>query len=349
MPVKYYKDSYHYPYAAKAILDTLLYYMANLLYPDEDYVTQSSKRMIRADFVNAGEEQALRRCIDTFKDNQVKFPFTAYAIDEDNLMPEVMSHYQVSGNYYSNTLGVYVKFIPVSITFPMMSFFNTASDYWRACQIMMNDFASVTRINVPIQFRTSDTGTIISTSFPVNLNYDVTKGSKAFAFDEHIRIGDIFNISHTITVQGAYIEFNMGKGGEVLVPYPVDSIEVYVRLIEQNGLNNTVLLSTETNYPTPLVTTTAPTEGETDFDVDSPIIINFNTSMNEDSVLNSLDVVPWFDYRLAWDVDSKQLVIDPTSSLANNTEYEITINNNAKSYVDQNLEEDFVLTFTTEA
>lgn len=359
----YDKTDYRYPYTAKAILDTLLFYIASVLYPDEDYETQSKKRMILTDFVNAGDEQAVQKSIDRFKNNQANIPFTGYAIDENTILQELMGNYQVSGNYYSDALGMYVKYIPISFSFPMITFYATAYDYWRANQYLQDDLALPTRIFIPMTFKKGSAvdAETVTVTFPANLDLEITKGSLAFSFSEYLRVGRLYPIQHNITISSAFIKFDKKKTNIIqtedgtgikldsgdLVVYPIDKMYMNMYTITTGNIEQAILEDTVENYTTPIVLTTAPEEGEIEFDIDSPIIINFNVGMDEDSVIANLDIVPFFEKDIVWDVTSKQLIIDPVDSLEIETEYTILINNNAKSSNDQNLEDDFILTFTT--
>ncbi|OQA38212.1 MAG: hypothetical protein BWY51_00956 [Parcubacteria group bacterium ADurb.Bin316] len=69
--------------------------------------------------------------------------------------------------------------------------------------------------------------------------------------------------------------------------------------------------------------------------------------MNEDSVLNSLDMVPYCDKDMFFDATSKILTINPRDNFLSNTQYTILINNKAKSGNLISLEEDYKLVFTT--
>jgi len=361
MPVKYYKDSYQYPFTEKAVLETLIFYMASLLYPDEPY-SESKKRMIRSDFVNAGDDQAIRRNIDEFKANQAKLPFTAYCIDENEVSSETMSNYQESGNYYCPEINCYVLSTPIRFTFPMMCFFSTAEDYWRAKFILQDAISGpigAERIYVPMTFKLDDTANpeTFTVVFPANIGAEVTKGSLAFAFEEHLRVGGIYNIFCNITVQSTFIKLNrlrtyMNTDGTInqgeLIPYPVDEIYLNLKGITTGNYEEAITLDTVQSYDSPEILSTAPTNNETDFDVDSPVIITFSGSMNESSVVNNMDIVPFFSHNLAWNQTSTQLVIDPIDALERNTEYNIVIGTQATSMYDQPLEEEFSLTFTTE-
>jgi hypothetical protein len=79
----------------------------------------------------------------------------------------------------------------------------------------------------------------------------------------------------------------------ILIPAPVDTMYMNLYTITTGNLEEAILDSTYENYLTPVVETTAPENKEEDFDIDSPIIINFNTGMNIDSVLDNMDIVPF--------------------------------------------------------
>ena len=69
--------------------------------------------------------------------------------------------------------------------------------------------------------------------------------------------------------------------------------------------------------------------------------------MDEATLLNNIDIIPYFSNEKTLSNDGKTLVIDPTESLTANTQYQILINTKALSADEIPLAEDFDLKFTT--
>lgn len=351
MAEKYYDatiyDSF-YPTIVKSILEALKVYICGMLYPDEDF-NISGKRFILTDF-SPGDEIAIRKSVETFKTVQGKFPFTAYGLNdrEIDLLGEKTSFKEKSGIYYSNIHGAYIKSVPSKLTIPMVSFFSTAADYEKAYHIIMNDVAVVNRINIPIRVYHSTTE-YDDTFFPILFNLEVSKGAFAYQFDEYLRTGNIWGLVHNFVIEFRYYAINANDShGNTLRIAPVDDIIAsFYTFNNPDYRDNPILQNVMHAYAIPEVTTTTPTEGSTNFDRSYPIIINFNTGMDEDSVINAIDSNPFISSDYVFNNTSTQLYIDPVSDLQANTLYTITISTNAKSGMDQNLENDFVLTFTT--
>jgi len=345
MPERYYNnpnDASRYPDVVYIILERLQAYFCNMFYSSEDFTT-SKKRFIIADF-SGGDEVSIRRAIETFPANgsSSTFPFTAYNIDEDEDI-DYSSFLHKNNSYYCEDIGSYVSAITFTLNIPMSTFFNTPYDYRRALMLLQNDRATLTRLWCPC--------TLFEQvfQFPIDVSFAPTKGSYAFAFEQHLQTGKIFNIQHDCTVKYQMFLLNQkstadSTGHQIPAPvYPVDDIIVALR-----DMSNKVLFDSKMIPTTPVVLSTAPVEGEEDFDIDAPLIFTFNQSMDETSVVNSLDIVPMMDYKLVWNSTSTQMVIDPKGSLPLDTYYTILLNNNATSMTGVNLKEDFTLHFRTE-
>jgi hypothetical protein len=345
MAEHYYKSDANYLAMVKAIMDAFKVFIIKMLYLEEDYDT-AKKRFILADF-SAGEEVAIRRSVEFFKNSQANFPFTAYNISEEETLGDTLgtSLWRKTGLYYNPNYQAYMKSILCSIEIPCMSFFSNPSDYHHARILLADTDIIVTRLFVPIYING------IIAEFPIDIDFEVTKGNLAYALEEHLRVGKIYNIAHTHKIFFPYLVINNANVHNDYTPLriaPVDEIDFSLySFSNQHYYDNPKLIDTKTSPDIPVVSSTSPTEGETDFDKSSPILINFSLAMNEDSVYNSFTSDPVIDAEYLWNTDSKQFIIDPIADLESGTLYSITIAQTAKSEDTVPLEDDFVLTFTT--
>ena len=346
----YYASSVKFPPVIKAIIQSLEYHVGTLLYPGEDYYTEViNKRILFSDFVGAGFDEAGRKSIENNNDNQAHLPYTAYWIDDDAILDEYKSYPAANGSYFSDAFNAYVSVIPIDLTFPMVSVFATPQDYWRARQLLEQDAAFATKLTVPCTINN------ILTSFDCDLGIDVNKGDYAFAFEDHRTYGKIYDISHTMNVRGFYVQLSgttipdPDNPGEFLItnPYPVDDIILaFNELNETLEIGQATLKYTETEYDTPVVTSSV-TEDATDVSKTDSILINFTVGMEEITVETNIDIVPAVNSRYSWDDTSKIMTILFVDPLEAETEYNITVNTGATSYVDIPIAEDFELNFTT--
>ena len=345
MPVNYYTSDEKYMYVQKIVMDVVKVFVIKLLYPDENY-SDAEKRFLLANF-DSGDEVAVRKSIETFKTSQGKFPFTAYNIGEEEEIDDTLDGSSIaqSGQYFSPIYNCYLKSVPGILTVPMISFFTTPHDYFQARSRIYDTTSTVSRVFCPFTLNG------VAGSFPIDIKIPVQKGSLAFAFTEFLRLGKIYNLQHDMSV---YFHYYMINTANIHTNYiaprisPVD--EILLSLFDYStGIykDSPVLDGVAVVPPTPVVTTTSPTEAEDDFDVSSPIIINFNVAMNESSVEAAIDLTPFFGANYFWNSASTQLIIDPANDLTHATQYTITINTNAKAASTANLTDDFVLTFTT--
>ena len=95
MSERFYKEETVYPYVIRSIVERIKLYFADMLYYN---LTQEEalKRIILANF--SDDPAAIRRSIDTYKNSQGEFPFTMYAISDDEPV-EYKSNLQKNGNY----------------------------------------------------------------------------------------------------------------------------------------------------------------------------------------------------------------------------------------------------------
>ena len=348
--VNYYNSSIFYPDILDLVLQRLLEYMFKLIYPDEEFNTvNKKKRFILADF-DSGDEVAIRRSIETYFNTNATFPFTAYNIGDEEQV-EQKSHLQKYGAWYVEEFGMAVSAIPMAINIPMVTFYNTPYDWRRFSSISMLDDFNLTRLWVPCYFNN------VLTQFPIDVDFTITKGSYAFRYDEMLKTGQIYDINHSMRV--FYHKFVLaqpspvsGTGKQVPVPiYPVDNIEIALKELNDkaNITNSSNFLIKNITVPSnPKVLSSSPINGETNVDKDFVnIIITFDTAMDQTTLLDNIDIIPYFNNEKTLSDDGKTLVIDPTESLTASTQYQILINTKALSADEIPLAEDFDLRFTT--
>lgn len=346
MSRRYYPDSSNYPYVIKSITERVILYCTSILYPTESTV-DAMKRMIFATFDD--DAKMVGESIERFKTSRGKFPFTAYSVGDVEFL-ENKTYYQVSGTYYSSELEAYIRYVPIKFIIPMATLLSTPHDFWRVMTKFANDSSSLSRLEVPVTINNN------LTSFFIDINFLAEKGSNAFNIEEQLGYGKIYPVVHTAEVSCAYITLDLERSpttqaiNQNKIVYHVDDIILRLNeLQDSKNLENNPLLDTLYSPEIPSISSSSPVNDATNISVNSSIIINFNVSMNEPSVISNMDVVPYFDKDIIFDIASKIMTITPRQNLLNNTQYEILINNKAMSSDLQNLESDYTLTFTTEA
>jgi len=344
MAEQYYKAQdfdTNFPKVVFSIIEAIKVYTCAVLYPKEEY-RLSQKRFILTDFTG-GDDASIRRSIETFKTSQANFPFTSYGIWDNNIVNGQTSYKSKSGRYYSSLYEAYIKTYPCKITIPMVSFFANPHDYERAFQLLYNESVIATRVNVPLYINES------LTYIPVNIGFSIAKGSFAGQFDEYLKIGNIWGISHNFDISFFYFHVDANdQHGNSLRVAPVD--DMYVNFYSFNNpdyRDNPDLIETFHAYPTPTISVSSPIEDATNVSRMEDIIINFSTQMNEESVKENIEFVPFIDARFVWNETSTILTLQLAENLLASTDYEITIAKEANSIGSQNFEDDFVLQFTT--
>jgi hypothetical protein len=339
MSERYYQTDSHYPYAIYAIVERVLVYFAEIIYPDETS-TDARKRIIMANFDD--DAASIRKGIDAFKNSNGTFPCTFYNIGDDEPVME-RSNLQRNGNFYSELVQSYLRYIPMKLTFPMVTYYTTPFDFWRGMTMFAEDEADMTRLDVPVTING------VLTYFVIDLEYTTERGSLAWDIEQQFGVGKLYPVIHTVDIKGAYITLNTErdeltqaiKTGKLV--YHVDDIIFKLSELESNKL-----VSTTHSPDNPIVVSSTPINNATSVLRNSNIVLTFNVAMNENSVISNMDIVPAIDCDMSFDITSKILTINPRDDLASSTLYNILINTNAKSGDLQNLESEYNLTFTTE-
>jgi parallel beta-helix repeat protein len=99
----------------------------------------------------------------------------------------------------------------------------------------------------------------------------------------------------------------------------------------------------------PSISSSSPSDGESDVDVDGKIIIEFSESMDCDSVESAISTDPFIDYTCNWTNDNKTLTINFIEPLEYDTPYLISISSNAQDMAGRELDDDYNFEFTTAA
>lgn len=356
MPNNYYPSNIYIPDILNLVLERIKLYFAKVIYPSEEY-DKSKYRFVLANF-EAGDQISIRRSIEQTVQNQQQmsplnsyfsnatFPFTAYNIGEDEQVQN-KSHLQTNGLFYDEVLNAGATALPHIINIPMITFYNTPYDYRMFRSIIGLDDFNLTRLYVPCLVNG------VESSFPIDIDFEIGKGVYAFSFEEQLRVGKIFDVVHNVRCYYNKIVLlkpsqssSDGKQRPFIIS-PVDDIELSVyKMINKDPLSGYDKLTYVIPKP-PLITTTAPTQGEINFSRSDPIIITFNKSMDENSVISNLDIVPYLECKKIFNLNGTQLIIDHDYLLESQTAYTVLINKNAKSAEGAILGTDFTLNFTT--
>lgn len=332
MAEKYYDiTDTSYPPIIIALMERLRYYYCQLLYPDETYAV-SKRKFIRTDIGSF----AVRDNVQVFNLSNARFPFTAWTFGDPEINLDVYNRYADTGKYYEPELLCMVDMKPIRLQIPMVTFYNTGYDWFRGLTLLSELQTSSPVLNVPIEVNN------IETTFPVRLQIeDVAKGNYAWEFESQLVTGKIQDITHYTNV--FYHDFTVDTQVN-----PVDNIEVFLAGYSGENRNDNISLDSGTVVTTPAVTTTTPVDDATSIAVDSNITINFNVSMDEDSVISYLDIYPYVWYDYAFNANSDSVILDPIDDLQSGVLYTVTIDGDAVSGDGVNIGDDYDFSFTTE-
>lgn len=105
----------------------------------------------------------------------------------------------------------------------------------------------------------------------------------------------------------------------------------------------------EPDYSVPNIVNYSPGDNSTDVSLFESIVIDFDIRMDKTSVQNAFEIVPSASGSFTWENNDKCLIFEPDPKWAGNTQYTITITNDAKSAYGTNIDASFNLSFTTRA
>lgn len=339
MPTKYYPVTPEFPLLPEYIMDVTLYYMFQILYPNDVYSTWKDKRFILTDI----GEFALRGSADMFSMTNVGFPFTAYKYE--NIEPDMTKYnmYAIGQTYISSELGARVYTSPFKMHIPMISFFNRADDFFIATRRLMKINASKYLIQVPITMNS------ILTSIPAVLRFDsIEKGSYAFEFAQQLITGRIYDLMHPATLEFFDVQLNRSLT-------PVDNIELGLSTLESMKTNESGVVQIGTGVgifsglvpDTPSVVLTDPSNGEINVPIGFSPIIQFNVPMDEDITEDAVWLDPVKDTNFLWNQSGTVLILDFIDDMLPLTTYSVTIMKTALSGDTIPFESAYTFSFTT--
>ena len=302
----------------------------------EDATVNALAKFVVADIISGASDAAVDSAVNNFQSSNPIFPFCAYGYDFTEKIGTRDSHLQRSGKYYDSTLGTYVSSKTVKNSIPFIFFFNNPKDYFAAQKLVQTIIASPTKLDVPIIVGST------TYSFSIILNIDVEKGTYSGAFVEHMRVGNIFDINLNCSIEYNDLTFDNTN------IYPVD--DMIATLYQMNDEDDSLNVQEGQAYApeTPALTTTIPANNATGVLKNTAITLNFTASMAVDSVIDNLELIPYFSYTAEWNDTGTQLIITPIANLASTTLYNIVIHKDAYGfYNDEPMEEDGVIVFTT--
>lgn len=320
------------PQVKKAVAEQVRQKIASVIYNREP-ISSGIARFVIADMEEASTSP---RAAAAFNSANLAYPFTAYNIGDVEFAKEFRSYKQVSGFVYHPLIGKRISSIPARIQIPMITFYSNPDDYEVGQKLLLQDAASLSRTFVT----TNLSG--YSGIIPITFSYEITKGSYAFAFQEQLRAGNIFDIVHNVTAYFQEIILD-GTGN-----YPVDEIIAYYKTWSGNDVSQAITQNTMYSAAIPIIASSDPYNGEINVPVENSIIINFNVTMNEQTVEKSITLSPYFENTTTWDLESKILIIDPIYNLTSGTIYTISFDNTAYSFYNNDQMDETEISFTTE-
>jgi hypothetical protein len=367
---RYYRDNDRYPKIVKALLKRVLIYVAEEIYTEEyaENPINALERIILSD-IQAGDEVALRDSIKVnsrdgneppriqtvneiapsiFEKFTKNIPFTGYNIDDFKL-GDIKNYHAYSGDYYGSEIGRKGSAWQEELDIQFVSFFNKADDYQRALSRMHLDATNFNRLRVPITLNQiqqtfhEDLVLKYDTSFPIDVLFEVNKGSLSNQFEQYLTKNKIWNF-----VFNAKIKFYNYEFSEYLGNTTVE--EMVVRLSEEfeNGTSN--LLNTSYVPDPPILVSSIPENNAINIPTSTTsLMLTFNNSMNEDEVVSKIYFTPNIIAETIWSMDSKILYYTLNDPLTANTAYSMYIPYNIKDMFGNNMEEDITITFTTGA
>lgn len=340
----FYPESIKFPKTVKAIMEALIIYTAQILYPElyaKDPIS-ALKRVVVSD-LDAGNEFLLRTQANYFESLNFEFPITFYQIDNR----EFKTNYnQIAsrGEIYSFDLKRKVSTFPNGLVVKMITIYNHPDDYMRALTILQDTNASLTRLYSATKFIDYEHNINKILPIPFDVVWEVEKGSYTFKFQEYLKINKLYDVVHTAKINfwdfmlSDYLEnlevnnllLNMGVLNDAIVKNNELDSSLYINLVKKDmNIYDPIYSSIE--------------EGSTIDTSTSQVIFYFMKSANEVAFENSFFIFPYVAHSFEWDSESESVIVKFDESLTSITNYEIKF---AYIYLNTN-RIDYYLTFKT--
>lgn len=324
----FYPDSIQFPKTVKAILESLIIYTAQILYPDI-YVKDpimAMKRIVISD-LDAGNEFLLRTQTNYFESLNFQFPITFYQIDSR----EFKTNYnQVAsrGEIYSFDLKRKISAFPNGLTVKMITIYNHPDDYMRANTILQSTNAKLTRLYSATKFIDYEHNINRILPLPFDLTWEVSKGSYTFKFQEYLKLNKLYDIVHDAKI--LFFDFMLSEYLELL--------ETEKLILTVNSINdNSISYSEVINFANDIV-------NKYEFGEDnlqSSILndsVDVSTSLdhiefyfkksvvNQVQFENEFNIYPYVNREFIWNTDGDVVQVKLLDLLSSNTKYEIFFN-----------------------
>lgn len=354
MSKTFYNKSDRFPTVVRAGVTRILLYIAETLYPEEFQKDPNlaAKRILISD-IQAGPEFQIRDAIKTFQTFSANFPFTAYSINDFD-EGDIKNFTAHSGKVFSEDIGRKIALYQRVYTIPMISFFAKASDFQRAMTALRFANATLTRLDVPItinkiaqDLHPYPGNLSYDTTFPVDINIEISKGSFAYEFQKYLTDNKIWDIQHNIKVK--YYDFALSEYlGNMTIEQMILKLSE-LRDDRTKDLNAQVTINTPT---LPYVISTTPANLSTSVPITtSSIQIVFNNSMKENDTEFKIEIDPIAPYGVSdieWSLDSKTLTYNLYGDLTSATEYTVYVpRDKVVDMFGNHPENDYITTFTT--
>jgi len=200
----------------REIMRRIRLYVLDILYTTEHY-NNAKKRFVLAD-IGAGSDAMIKGAVKSFQKTTQNFPFTAYNNPDVERRDEGKSLRASSGRVFSEELGCYIASFPCEFEVPMISFYADVSDYYHARYRLMEQNKDLIRLKVPIVINS------VETYFPIDIEYEITKGDYPHEFEEYLNKNKIYDISHTFNIK--YYHFIVYKDKYVDLFYKDNVLDI---------------------------------------------------------------------------------------------------------------------------
>ena len=342
----FYPESIKFPKTVKAILEAVVIYTAQILYPemyDKDPI-EALKRVVISD-LDAGNEFLLRTQSNYFESLNFKFPITFYQYESREYK---LNYNQLAarGEYYSFDLKRKVYAFPNGLTIKMVTLYNHPDDYMRALTVLQNTNANLTRLYSATKFIDYEHNINKILPIPFDIMWEVERGSYTFKFQEYLKTNKLYDVVHTAKINfwdfmlTDYLEnlevnkliFNMGELNSENNTKITESSE-YINIAQRDvSMNLPIYSSILDNSINISVNTTK-------------VYFYFMNPTNELIVENSFTIFPYANHTFEWNEEATILTLTLSDTLQDNTSYDISF---IYSFIQSNIPTNYFLYFKTE-
>jgi len=283
---------------------------------------------------------------------------TASIFDNSEISQVKLNYTDIGGEFYNvtmnNTLGIEYSYeLPKQTTKGTISFYIWAIDLngnWNKTSTYKVDvIINISKFKKP-EINILDLPTEIFVNSQINIIVKIIDDLAIKAvYLEYTDVNDIMkNVTMTAEVNNRYSYMIPGQYEIGTLSFQISAVNEMDIWNHTSFMNIRIIKKVFKDTIPPEVITTLPADNSTVIRIDTNVLIIFSERMNITQFKSVIEILPFVDFDLTWDLNDIELTLNFKTNLQYGTTYVITIGTSAKDLVGNGLLSSYILLFSTE-